>query len=407
MSEGDPQSFSALQAQGSDASSPVLMLMQMGILGILLVLVGLRWKRILRASVKVPLCWAIPLLAILSTGWSVIPDVTFKRGIYLAGATLIGVYWAVRYPLATQMRLLAWGLGPTAVSCFVFTLLFPNFGIEVGDHAGAWRGLFHQKNILARIMVLGGLTFLWLVLNRERQRLLWWGGLLVTIALLILSTSKTALLVMVVLVGCVPLFRAMRGKSLRIWLSLALGMLCVSCVALVLIDNAEVILTALGRDVTLTGRTGIWDIVIEKISARPWFGYGYKSFWLGMEGESADVWYVTFFLAPHAHNGYLDLMLDLGLVGFSLFAISLTGTIGRAIVWLRQQSQPMVGIGPLLFLTYLLLYNITESSLILEPNTLFWLLYVNVSTVIQTQVIETDQKTVPNSMLIIEESSHA
>jgi len=26
--------------------------------------------------------------------------------------------------------------------------------------------------------------------------------------------------------------------------------------------------------------------------------------WLGMEGESADVWYETYFMATHAHNGF-------------------------------------------------------------------------------------------------------
>jgi len=68
-------------------------------------------------------------------------------------------------------------------------------------------------------------------------------------------------------------------------------------VAIWLVGNTA-IANALGRDVTLTGRTSIWAVVLDKISKHPWLGYGYKGFWLGMEGESADVWHETYFMAP-------------------------------------------------------------------------------------------------------------
>jgi exopolysaccharide production protein ExoQ len=386
LNEVDP--VNSMLTSEPEGNGALLLLMQFAILFVLLLLVALRWKRVLALAVQVPLCWALPLLAVFSTEWSAVPDVTLRRGIILLGATLLGVYWAARYPLATQLRLLGWGLGIAAILCFGFTLAVPSLGIEHGEHAGAWRGLFSQKNVLARVMVLSVLVHLSLVLNRERLQLLWWGGLLISTALLLLSTSKTALLILLVLLIAAFLFRSLRGRSLYVFIGWLLGLLILSCLVLIVLGNAELILTALGRDVTLTGRTGIWDVVVQKIAARPWLGYGYKGFWLGLNGDSGDVWYATFFMAPHAHNGYLDLLLDLGIAGFSLFSVSCLIAIGRAISWLRQQPSSMLGNYPLLFLTYLLLYNITESSLILEPNNLFWLLYVTVAASLHAQVPE-------------------
>lgn len=404
LNEDDP-TFSTVGVD--DSSSPILKLIQITILVVLFLLVGLRWKRVLIAAIQVPLCWALPALAILSAQWSEVPDFTFRKGLILMMATLMGVYWSIRYPLATLLRLLGWGLGLTVILCFVFTLVFPNFGIEHGEHTGAWRGLFTQKNGLARIMVLSVVTGLWLVLERERQRFWWSGKLFLSVILLILSTSKTGLVIMVASVGCIPLLRALRGRLPQVILGLMLAILSMSCVVLVLIENAELILTALGRDITLTGRTGIWDVMLTKIANHPWLGYGYQSFWLGMDGESADVWYATFFMAPNGHNGYLDLALDLGLIGLGIFVISCGFAVVRSTTWLRQHPHSMVSVFPLLYLTYLLLYNITESSLILEPNNLFWLLYVYVATSIQTQAV--DLKT-PSDLTVhsnLREAHHA
>ncbi|MCU0549923.1 MAG: O-antigen ligase family protein [Leptolyngbya sp. Prado105] len=399
-------SASTSETEAAGDSNPTLLLMQLVILAVFAVLSALRWRKFLPAAMKVPLCWALPILATLSTQWSEVPDLTLRRGLLLIGATMIGVYWSIRYPLITILKLVAWGFGLAVIGSFVFTLAFPSFGIDSVVHAGAWQGMFAQKNALSRAMILAMLAYICLALNRGQPKWLWWGGFALSFVLLILSTSKTGPIMLLTLLICIPLFRALRtGTAPRALLWVLVTVLVASCLSLVIITNAELIVTALGRDMTLTGRTGIWEILGSKISDRLWLGYGYKSFWRDMDGESADIWYATMFMSPNGHNGYLDLALDLGMTGLGIFFTSFVSAVARAAVWLRVQSQPMLAVFPLIYLVYLTLSNITESSLIIEPNYIFWLLYVTVVSVIQVQMPVTarSRKLKPS----LEESNYA
>jgi O-antigen ligase len=123
--------------------------------------------------------------------------------------------------------------------------------------------------------------------------------------------------------------------------------------------------------------------VIEMIRQYPWLGYGYGAFWAGgWSGESAHVslWVSRFANDPvvvHAHNGFLDLLLDLGLLGLATFALGFSLATLRAVYWVRA-TRTAAGLWPLVYLTFILLYNFTESS-ILQHNNVFWILYVTVS----------------------------
>ena len=84
-----------------------------------------------------------------------------------------------------------------------------------------------------------------------------------------------------------------------------------------------------GRNLTLTGRTGVWAIVIEKIMARPLLGYGYGAFWT-TEGEAVQQ-YVGTWAPHHAHDGYLNVCLDLGVVGISMILVVILAGWWRGI----------------------------------------------------------------------------
>jgi exopolysaccharide production protein ExoQ len=144
--------------------------------------------------------------------------------------------------------------------------------------------------------------------------------------------------------------------------------------AWLLLGNTDTVLGLVGKDATLTGRTVLWSAVLDAIRGRPWTGYGYSAFWLGWEGKSAVVWLVTGEEFYDAHNGILDLWLTLGLVGVSVFALNFVRAFGRAIAWARATGT-VVGLWPIAFLTFMLLSNLTEGT-ILQQNNLSWILYV-------------------------------
>jgi O-antigen ligase len=110
---------------------------------------------------------------------------------------------------------------------------------------------------------------------------------------------------------------------------------------------------SLGRDQTLTGRTEVWAAVLPAREQHPLLGYGLGSFWTDARRNLYDI--------PTAHNGYLDIMLELGEVGLGLYAVwllSCTRKFHRAFA----QDYDWASLG-LCLLIMGLLYNTTESSL--------------------------------------------
>lgn len=201
--------------------------------------------------------------------------------------------------------------------------------------------------------------------------------------LILLSTSKGGLVVFLILFALVRLFSALRSNHSLALPLLIIGLLVSGSFIVLIIENTETIVQLLGRDLTLTGRTGIWSVVLSKIAQHPWFGYGYKGFWRGMNGESIDVWYETLFMAPHSHNGFLDLLVELGIVGFSCFFLSFSKSCVRAIAWLRLNPTG-AGLLPIMFLMFIFLYNLVEST-IMDTAPFVLLLYTSITTSMLTQ----------------------
>ena len=367
-----------------DDSRPLL-IMRLCVLGITLLLTCFRFERITYLVLKRKFFLALIALYPLSFLWSAIPNVTLQKGVVLLGSVLFGLNLAARYTLREQLFILAWAMGLLATSNFLFTLAVPSAGIESGEHAGAWRGMFFQKNPLARMMVLSAITLLLAALESRKYRNILWFGLGFSFLLILLSTSKSSLLVFLTLLVLIPLFRSLRWSN-GLVLPLFIILLIVSSgVAIYFVGNLETIVDLLGKDITLTGRTDIWGVVIQKIMKHPWFGYGYMGFWLGMEGDSADVWYETRgFLAPNAHNGFLDIGLQFGFIGLFLFLLTYSKNCLRAVNWLRLKPTSE-GLLPVVYLTYILLFNITESTIDNPP--IIWVLYSSITTSILTEPI--------------------
>jgi O-antigen ligase len=144
-------------------------------------------------------------------------------------------------------------------------------------------------------------------------------------------------------------------------------------IGVVALANTEAIFSALGKDPTLTGRTPMWLAVIDMIERRPLLGYGYSAFWGGLESASAPVLLRLGWNTPHAHNGFLDILLQLGAVGMIVFLFALF-TAAREGVRLVRKDHGTVALWPLLFLSFLVLYNITETT-VLQQNNVYWSLY--------------------------------
>lgn len=334
-----------------------------------------QWKKFIYTITRNKLLLLLIGIVLFSFFWSVAPQVSLRRSVALVGTTLIGMYLATRYSPSQLLRIIAWTFSIGAILSLVFSLTLPLYGIQ-GSHlliGSPWRGIYRHKNLLGRIMALNAVTLLLIAPNNRKYRWILWAGVGLSVGLLLLSQTKTGLVIFLSLLILLPIYKALRWSYTVVLPLLIVAVNVGGIVSVWLVDNLETILTALGKDSTLTGRTPLWEAVINKIQERPLLGYGYGAFWLGLDGESADIWQIGWD-APNSHNGVLDVWLDLGLLGVSVFFIGFIIAFIQGVKWLRSTKTAE----PLLVLVYLtqMLIDSQASANILTQNDIFWVLYV-------------------------------
>lgn len=336
-------------------------------------LLAMHPPRLLTRVFKPTLLWCIPLLAMISVLWSDAPAISFRRAAALLGSSIFGLYLATRYPRTTLLRLLLAVSVIAIVLSFLVGILLPAYAI---DETSAWQGVFGQKNQLGHFMALSAALWLVYTASCKQHRLLICFGAL-SVVLLLLSHSATAIVLIVTLVAVLALVRLWRLQY-RIALPILMVIVVVAgYIAVGVASNPGGVTTLLGRDAGLTGRTQLWSLVWQMIRARFWFGYGYGGFWLGFQGPSAPVWRATGWNPPNAHSGYLDLMLDLGVIGLLIFVPVIVAALRHAFA-LARRGKTLDAAFPLIFLIFFLVSNVTESYLV-AYNSLSWVLFVAVT----------------------------
>lgn len=116
-------------------------------------------------------------------------------------------------------------------------------------------------------------------------------------------------------------------------------------------------LHSIGRNSTLTGRTQIWAAVLAQ-RINPVLGTGFESFWMGNRLQS--VWSLSQVGIEEAHNGYLELYLNLGWVGLTLLAVLIVSGYRHALSLFHRD--PVAGRLRVAFLTAGIIYSCTEAG---------------------------------------------
>jgi exopolysaccharide production protein ExoQ len=308
------------------------------------------------------------LWALASSVWSVAPSFTVTHWIALFGTGLVGLYIGMRFEPLEQLQLVCLVLGAAAIASLAVAVAMPSIGMAPD---GAWQGVFFPKNSLGRMMALGTISFVFLAIEKGGKR--WLAVVMACFCgvLLLLSHSATAIVVCVLMLALLP-FRKLLALGNRLLVPL-LAFCSMFLVPLLvwLAMNSKAILEILGRDNSLTGRLPLWAIVLDEIASQPVFGYGYGAFWT--TGEADRVRATIGWNAPNAHNGFLEILLGVGLIGAGFLLIGLLRSLTFAVRAVRSESA--AGSWPLFFFIFNLLYSMTESSL-LSANFILSILFV-------------------------------
>lgn len=296
-------------------------------------LVLIRPGTALKALAGAPLLILLILLTAASVAWSIMPDVTLRRVLALVFTTLGGVALAARWRWTTLTEILASAMAVLMVASLFLGALMPDWGRMHELFPGAWRGLWLEKNALGENMGLAAICMAAAAVMVPQRRRLWLVCAAIASALVILSTSKTGLVVLILSfasMGFVGLVQAGPKRAIvGTWLAIV-----VLCAALLVIaTRSDLIFDLLGKDATLTGRTEIWSGIMHQMQQRPWTGFGYGVVWDDASPGGAKAWiaHEAKFSAAHAHSGWLEVYLALGISGVVLLATWMIEMWGRAL----------------------------------------------------------------------------
>lgn len=316
---------------------------------------------------------AFVLLTVFSTLWSADPGLTLRRGVALLGTTLFGIDFAVRYSIRDQLRLLAITLGGVVVLSVVMQVFFPGAIPTVDEiYPDAWVGAFSQKNEFGRVVVLTTMVLLTAVSRSVSGVMTAIAAIVAALALIIAAQSMTsfvALVGLMLILQYAPILRW--SKGIRTVLQVLGGVIALPTLYL-LVHNRTAVTEMLGRNSSLSGRVKIWALSVSSIGIKPIFGYGYNAFW-NVSTEAMRINAALKWRVPHAHNAYLELALELGLVGLALYVAAYVVALRRAAAYMRTHRGHSAK-WPLIYLGFVLLYSFTESA-VCTPNSIFWMLF--------------------------------
>ena len=333
-----------------------------------------------------------PIVLYLSYGamsivWSDYSGIAFKRWTKaVADLTMVLLVLTDYDPSAAVKRLLA----RTGFILMPLSLLFIKYYPELGRRYTRWEGTLlntgvtTNKNELGMICLVLGLGSLWRLLqeigagkraSRAGPRIAHAANLSLVVWLLWLAKSSTSTSCfflagsLMVLVSLTALPQKPALLHLLIATALAVPVFAIFA------DSSGSLLAAVGRNPTLTGRTGIWSAVIA-LNPNPVLGAGFESFWLGPRLQK--LWSMFPNLnVNEAHNGYIDVYLSLGWVGVVLLLVLLVTGYQKVVHAVRQD--PKAASLKLAYFVAAVIYNLSESSFKIMHPVWFFLLWATIA----------------------------
>jgi O-antigen ligase len=369
---------SDIYTEGSPFDRNIFTILLIAALAVLLARSG-RVGPVLRKNVLILLFF---LFCAVSIFWSDFPFVAFKRFTKALGDMGMGlIILSESDPLAALKRLL------TRLGFLIFPLsiLFIKYYPHIGRllNKSWWleaTGVATQKNELGVDCMMYGVFFLWMFVSvyREREdpnrrrRLLAYGTIIAMVIWLLYQCNSTTSITGLISAGGV-MWLASRPSQKPALVHLPVLVVLGIAVTALFFNPGGGMVQALGKDPTLTGRKDIWKVLLSWPN-NPWVGQGFESFWLGdrltqIRRALGD------FPANEAHNGYVEVYLNLGWAGICFIALLLVTGYKRVISGIHRSPEN----GSLFLGLFLctLFFSLTEAAFRL--NSISWIFFLMVT----------------------------
>lgn len=309
---------------------------------------------------------------LLSLSWSAAPFIGFRRFVLLI-LIMFSIFSFIT--VAGAERFLRW-MAYFLAGCMILSVISIPFvpgarhqisGFGDLDLVGTWRGVFSHKNTAGATAVVFLFLSNYILSTKEgkRRKVFWWLSTLCTLVLLVGTMSKTSMGLFIPSLATGWAFSRMSAThaSRKFFVACVVSVFLLMPMLIYLFW--DLVADILQDPAAFTGRTNLWNLLLEVIAERPWLGWGYQSVWsVGLNtpvlGYSQGAWVLVM---PHGHNGYLDLTATIGLIGMVLAVLAfLVQPICAAAL---QHGVPIplaqFAISALVFGTF---HNFTEGTLL-------------------------------------------
>lgn len=322
-----------------------------------------KWNKVFEFVKQEKFLFIFLLWALLSIIWSNFPDVTFKRWIQIFGSYIVIISIFVHSESVEDIlkffRIILLIYIPIS---FISVLAIPG---ATQSYQGeiAWRGLADHKNGFGQISLVSSL-FWFFISKHKKSKLNWMSYFMffISVILLIGSKSSTSIITFFI-IGLLILFINIKEKfsfgGIGKWLLYLLGLLLVTIIIITAVlfpTVLESFFNLIGKDPTFTGRTDLWADVLSLVSKNIIWGVGYGAFWVPNSSELNYIYNIYIWLPEQSHNGYIDIIIETGFIGLSIFASMLFAYFYRNSKWQTDNFWKY-------FIIAAIILNFQESSL--------------------------------------------
>ncbi len=352
---------------GYGSTRSLLLALSLAIIGVLLARCAGQLRLAISRSLPLATLLLLPFASVL---WSLSPSLSLRRAIALVASMALAYLLAIRFSPRQLALLVTAVLGPCMMLSLIYAAALPSLGLM--PDGGEMRGVFEHKNVLgwyASISIIASAA----VAAGGGAAGRWFGGtaFVASVFCLAASGSMTGALstgAALALTAFYALLARLRAPARTLFVLVVLQ-LC----AVIAISTSEFLvpaLEALGKDATLTGRIPLWRLVDPVISENLLLGVGYQAFWTPANPGAWAIWSEVGWLAPHAHNGYRDTLLNFGVLGSAIFLFAIARAAVHGATLLCREPR-----GGWLWLNVMvgmfLVMNLTESLFLMQSDFLF------------------------------------
>lgn len=343
----------------------------------------IHWPSFIRNNIWIFLLFIYMLLSIF---WSDFSDVSFKRLIKSSGdLVMVLVILTETNALQAATTILKRCFYVYLPISIIMIKYFRDIGVAWSRDGleEMWVGVSTHKNVLGEVCMISAIYFIWKITKTKDRKQLITNAVFLMMALWLLNgsnTSHSSTSILVFLFGLIMILVLYFMKSNLVYLKRNITIFVLASVFLVLIahlaigaftDKTLLLATveASGRDMTFTGRTDLWDDMLKIASQNPILGVGYGSFWIG--DMANNLWEKYTWRPEQGHNGYVDVYVELGLVGLVILSVVIVNAY-RDILKGFNTDFEFCRLR-VIFLTMILVHNITESSFLRGTHNLWFI----------------------------------